>query len=59
MISYQEFDIHSGIMVLLTFIFAVEHQTDEEFTKVCATRTVPAIDDNGFKLFERWKLFLN
>ncbi len=53
MISYQEFDIHSGIMVLLTFIFAVEHQTDEEFTKVCATRTVPAIDDNGFKLFER------
>ncbi len=40
-------------MVSLICPFAVEHQTNEEFAKVCASRTVPAIDDDGFKLFER------
>lgn len=32
----------------------VENRTNEEFTNVCAVKTVPAIDDNGFKLFERY-----
>ena len=31
----------------------VENRTNEEFMKVCSAKTVPAIDDNGFKLFER------
>ncbi|XP_041346981.1 glutathione S-transferase theta-1-like, partial [Gigantopelta aegis] len=29
-----------------------EHRTNEDFLKVSANKTVPAIDDNGFKLFE-------
>lgn len=31
-----------------------ETKTNEEFLKVCPAQTVPAIDDHGFKLFERY-----
>lgn len=30
-----------------------ENRLNKEFMEVSATRTVPAIDDNGLKLFER------
>ena len=35
------------------FSSTVENRTNEEFTKVCPAKIVPAIDDNGFTLFER------
>ena len=31
-----------------------QHRKDETFKKACPTNTVPAIDDDGFCLFERW-----
>lgn len=33
-------------------IAEMENRSNEEFLEVCATRQVPAIDDNGFKLFD-------
>ena len=37
------------------FSFAVENRSNEEFLEVCPTRTVPAIDDDGFRLFDRYQ----
>ncbi len=37
------------------FVFTpVEQRTNEEFMKVNPTKRVPAIDDNGFCVSERW-----